>query len=132
MTIVLSTSPGSSEELIAYLFISPWLFGFLVFTGGSMLVSLGLSLYNTDLLQQFDFIGLQEHFDEDFAELVRLMDWPEVVPEFINANPQPAYREHLRALRGDSALMARLSRLNAEDVDLYRQAQCRRRLLARA
>jgi Sulfotransferase family len=85
-------------------------------------------------LDQLDFVGLQEHFDEDFAELVRLMDWPEVVPEFTNANPQPSYREYLRALRSDPALIARLTRLNAEDVELYRQALAlrRRRMLARA
>lgn len=78
-------------------------------------------------LDDFDFIGLQEHFAEDFAELVRFMDWPAVVPEFINANPDPSYRKHARALRSDPALIARLTRLNADDVALYRQAQCLRR-----
>lgn len=54
-------SQRATEEIIAYLFISPWLIGFVIFTGGSMLVSLALSLYNTDLLQQFEFVGLQNY-----------------------------------------------------------------------
>jgi hypothetical protein len=78
-------------------------------------------------LAEFDFVGLQEHFNEDFGDLVRVMDWPEVVPEFTNANPQPSYREHLRVLRSDPALIARLTQLNADDVELYRQAQALRK-----
>jgi len=54
-------SQRASEEIIGYLFISPWLIGFLVFTGGSMLVSFGLSLFDTDLLETLNFIGLRNY-----------------------------------------------------------------------
>jgi multiple sugar transport system permease protein len=45
------------EELMAYLFISPWIIGFLVFTVGAMIFSLGLSFFSTDLLSSTTFVG---------------------------------------------------------------------------
>jgi len=45
------------EELMAYLFISPWIIGFLVFTLGAMIFSLGLSFFSTDLLTKWVFVG---------------------------------------------------------------------------
>ena len=36
--------------LAGYLFISPWIFGFLIFTAGAMLFSLGLTLFDTNPL----------------------------------------------------------------------------------
>lgn len=56
------------EELIAYLLISPWIIGFLVFTLGALVFSLVISFYNTDLLSPAKFIGLgnyQEMFTDD-------------------------------------------------------------------
>ncbi len=52
-------TPRAREELYAYLFIAPWLIGFLLFTAGSMIFSLVLSLLKTDLLQPSKFVGLQ-------------------------------------------------------------------------
>lgn len=43
-------SRGRQEELIAYLFIAPWLIGFLVFTLGALLFAFGMSLFEVDLL----------------------------------------------------------------------------------
>jgi len=74
-------------------------------------------------LEQFDFVGLQEHFSEDYQDLVRLMNWPDIQPEFVNANPEPLYQEQLRRLWSNAALIARLTRLNEEDTDVYRQAR---------
>ena len=45
------------EELMAYLFISPWIIGFLIFTLGAMIFSLGLSFFRTDLLSTWIFVG---------------------------------------------------------------------------
>jgi multiple sugar transport system permease protein len=53
------------RELAAYLFISPWLIGFLVFTAGAMLFSLGLTLFKTDLLTGYEFVGL-----DNFSKLI--------------------------------------------------------------
>lgn len=51
------------EELIAWLFISPWVIGFLVFTLGAMAFSFGLSLFDTDLLSKREFVGLKNYTD---------------------------------------------------------------------
>lgn len=50
-------SQRTQEELWAYLFISPWVIGFLIFTAGCMAFSAGLSLFDTDLLETTKFIG---------------------------------------------------------------------------
>ncbi len=46
------------EELIGYLFILPWVIGFLIFTAGAMIYSLGLSFFRSDLLSSTTFVGL--------------------------------------------------------------------------
>jgi multiple sugar transport system permease protein len=46
------------EELTAYLLISPWVIGFLIFTAGALVFSLGLSFFKTDLLSPAKFVGL--------------------------------------------------------------------------
>lgn len=57
------------EEIIAYLLISPWIVGFLVFTLGALIFSLIISFYKTDLLSPAAFIGLGNYremfFDDD-------------------------------------------------------------------
>jgi multiple sugar transport system permease protein len=52
-------SQRAREEIAGYLFISPWIIGFLIFTAGAMLFSLGLVFYKTDLLTGFNFYGLR-------------------------------------------------------------------------
>lgn len=46
------------EAAWGYLFISPWLLGFVVLLGGPIVVSLGLSLFSWDLLSPARFVGL--------------------------------------------------------------------------
>lgn len=46
------------ENLWFYLFISPWIIGFLVFTAGPMLASIAISFMRWELLQPPQFIGL--------------------------------------------------------------------------
>lgn len=52
-------SQRAREEIAGYLFISPWIVGFLIFTAGAMLFSLGLVFFKTDLLTGFTFYGLK-------------------------------------------------------------------------
>jgi multiple sugar transport system permease protein len=59
-------SQARAEELTAYLFIAPWVIGFLLFTLGAMVFSLGLSTFDTDLLSSSEFIGLK-----NYTELVK-------------------------------------------------------------
>lgn len=57
----LGRSQRANEEIWAYLFISPWLIGFLVFTAGAMAYSLGVSFWETNFLNQSDFVGLANY-----------------------------------------------------------------------
>ncbi len=51
-------SRRARRALAGYLIISPWVIGFLVFTAGAMVFSLGLTLFDTDLLTGFQLVGL--------------------------------------------------------------------------
>ena len=54
-------SQRAREEIVGYLCIMPWLIGFLVFTAGAMVFSLGLTFFKTDLLSEFRFVGLDNY-----------------------------------------------------------------------
>jgi len=47
------------KDLTAYAFLTPWFIGFLVFTGGPIIASFGLSFTRWNLLRPPDFIGLE-------------------------------------------------------------------------
>ncbi len=57
------SSQRGQDILTAYLCLAPWLIGFLCFILGPMLFSLGLSFYESDLLVQTYFVGLQNYQD---------------------------------------------------------------------
>ena len=51
-------SPARRREALAgYLFISPWILGFLLFTLLPMVASLGLSFFKWDMLSPAEFVG---------------------------------------------------------------------------
>jgi multiple sugar transport system permease protein len=56
-------SERAREQLAAYLFITPWIIGFLIFSAGAMIYSLRLSFYETDLLSESKFVGLENYQD---------------------------------------------------------------------
>ncbi len=72
-------SQRAREELTAYLFLAPWLLGFLVFTLGAMIFSFGLSLFDSDLLSQTTFTGTKNYVDlaRDplFIQAVKVTFW---------------------------------------------------------
>jgi len=56
------------QALEGYLFIAPWLLGFVLFTAGPVLASLGLSFFNWSLIRPPRFIGAENYvtmFSED-------------------------------------------------------------------
>lgn len=55
------TAAQKREAIIGYLFITPWLVGFLVFVLGPMLFSLYSSFTNYDITSTFDWIGLRNY-----------------------------------------------------------------------
>jgi multiple sugar transport system permease protein len=57
-----AVTPLERQEMLAGLaFISPWIIGFLIFTAGPMVVSLGLSFTNYDVLNPPKFTGLDNY-----------------------------------------------------------------------
>src|SRR5690606_15449801 len=59
---------GKRQNGIAYLFMTPWLIGFLLLTAGPLLGSLALSFTNFNLLEAPTFVGLDNYvrmFTED-------------------------------------------------------------------
>lgn len=52
---------GAREEIAFYLFISPWLIGFLAFTLGPMIASLFLSFTKYDVITPLRWIGLENY-----------------------------------------------------------------------
>lgn len=65
---------GRSEALWAYVFISPWLIGFLVFTIGPMLASLFLCFTDYDVMSPPRWVGLA-NFGEMFSQYDRATLW---------------------------------------------------------
>lgn len=51
----------TKEAVTGYLFILPWLIGFVVFIAGPMLFSLYASFTNYDVTSQFDWVGLKNY-----------------------------------------------------------------------
>ena len=54
-------SHRGKEELAGYLFISPWIVGFLAFTAGPMVISLYLSMCQADFMTPTIFVGLNNY-----------------------------------------------------------------------
>ena len=50
------------ERLSGYLFISPWLIGFIAFYAGPMLFSFAVSFTNWDFFKNMTFVGLRNYF----------------------------------------------------------------------
>lgn len=64
------------NDLVAYLFISPWIVGFLLFTGGPILAVIVLSFYKWDLITPPQWIGLGNYYrmfrvGSEFWEVLR-------------------------------------------------------------
>lgn len=65
-------------------------------------------------LEDFFFIGIQEHFEEDIQRLGGMLGWPEVQVRDLNKNS--------RVSEPSSAEWAEISRLNSDDLVWYEQA----------
>ena len=62
------------EEVIAYVLISPWIIGFLLFMLGPMLASLGLSLFKTNMFSS-QFVGLKNYATLFSTDQTRSLFW---------------------------------------------------------
>lgn len=51
------------NNLIAYAFLSPWIIGFILFSGGPIVASFFISLTDWDLLSPLKFVGLKNYIE---------------------------------------------------------------------
>ncbi|MBN2472443.1 MAG: sugar ABC transporter permease [Anaerolineae bacterium] len=63
------------EMIAGLLFIAPWFLGFLVFTAGPMVASLGLSFTEYDVLNPAEFVGLENYHQMVEDPRLRLSLW---------------------------------------------------------
>lgn len=78
-------------------------------------------------LKDLDFVGIQEHFEEDVTELAQTLGWPSVDVPHDNRTTSSDYR----ALRPDAVLLRKIRESDEADVALYQHAlELRRRRLA--
>ena len=73
-------------------------------------------------LEEFDFVGIQEFYREDLAELKQILGWQNFQPTVKNSNQYPAYYQCLQEILGDRTLINQLAKLNQEDMQLYERA----------
>jgi hypothetical protein len=67
-------------------------------------------------LKDFDFVGIQEDFNEDLVEIAKVLNWGEY-PQPIHHNKTPTKRPPL-----DPEIRREIELLNQEDMNLYREA----------
>ncbi len=63
------------EAFAGYAFISPWILGFLIFTAGPMVASIGLSLTEYDVINPPRFIGFDNYVEMFSDPRLRLSLW---------------------------------------------------------
>lgn len=63
-----------SEEIMAYVMISPWLFGFIAFILGPMVASFGLSFFETNMFS-WAFVGLDNYTKLFSLDTTRSLFW---------------------------------------------------------
>ena len=74
-------------------------------------------------LDDIDFVGIQEHFAEDVADLGRMLGWPAVEIPVRARTTTPEYL----AFHPGEELLERIRAANEADVEFYEQALERRR-----
>ncbi|NES04569.1 MAG: class I SAM-dependent methyltransferase [Okeania sp. SIO2F4] len=73
-------------------------------------------------LTDFYFVGIQEFFSEDLHELKTMLNWPEYELETQNSNPYPEYKLLLKEVLSNREIVNKISAINQEDIELYREA----------
>ncbi len=81
---------------------------------------LGNLFQGADLVD-LDFIGMQEYYDEDLADLALLMGWGGYPAVRRNTGRLSGYDQRLAQLAEDGELIAELVDLNRGDMELYRR-----------
>ena len=66
-------------------------------------------------LDELDFVGITEHFDEDIHDLAEIMGWPKVQSLAVNKTQK-------KESNIDPSLLKLIEEWNAEDMELYHRA----------
>lgn len=73
-------------------------------------------------LQEFDFVGIQEFYNQDLVTLQKLMGWSKFSPRVKNSNRYSEYHKCLQEIIANDSLMNQLAQLNEQDLQLYESA----------
>lgn len=73
-------------------------------------------------LSDFYFVGLQEFFLEDLAELKMMLKWSKFKLKVENSNTSAKNQKFLQKLMANKPLINKLALLNNEDMELYQDA----------
>ena len=73
-------------------------------------------------LSNFYFVGLQEFFNEDLAELKIMLGWPNFRNSYENLNPNPKYHEDIQKVFANQKIIDKLVKNNQQDFALYQEA----------
>jgi len=73
-------------------------------------------------LSDFYFVGLQEFFQEDLAELKIMLGWENFRNSYENLNPNPKYHEDIQKVFANQKIIDKLVENNQQDLALYQEA----------
>ena len=73
-------------------------------------------------LSDFYFVGLQEFFQEDLAELKIMLGWENFRNSYENLNPNPKYHEDIQKVFANHKIIDKLVENNQQDLALYQEA----------
>jgi SAM-dependent methyltransferase len=73
-------------------------------------------------LSEFYFVGLQEFFQEDLAELKIMLGWSNFCNSHENLNPNPKYHEDIQKVFANPKIIDKLVENNQQDLALYQEA----------
>ncbi|MCC3448056.1 MAG: hypothetical protein EAZ86_11640 [Oscillatoriales cyanobacterium] len=73
-------------------------------------------------LTDFYFVGVQEFFQDDLAELKHILGWPDFKMEVFNQNKYPNYRDNLQKALADKNILKKLTEITSKDMEIYQAA----------
>ncbi|MDJ0742004.1 MAG: sulfotransferase family 2 domain-containing protein [Xenococcaceae cyanobacterium MO_167.B27] len=73
-------------------------------------------------LEEFDFVGIQEFYNQDLITLKNILGWSKFYPTVKNSNRYQGYQKCLQEIMSNDNLINQLAKLNEADLQLYESA----------
>ena len=73
-------------------------------------------------LSDFYFVGIQEFFESDLEDIIRMMEWSKFSVSVNNKNTFPEYDNQFKKILDDSEIVKKLAQSNSLDMELYQEA----------